>query len=114
MYLKKQQRKDYSQKNVIYILTTDDNMKKRIYIIGKAKILKNRLSTYNKTAEHEVVYYKECSNEEEMNLIECIVLNKLDKYREKANRDRFILPVENDINLFKNTIDKCIEFVKSK
>jgi hypothetical protein len=40
--------------------------------------------------------------------IELIVLNKLKKYQEKANRDRFILPIENDISLFTNIIDKCI------
>lgn len=109
-FQKKQQRKDYPQKNVIYILTTEDNKKKRNYIVGKAKILKDRLSGYNKTAEHEVIYYKECKNEEQMKITESMVLNKLKLYREKANRDRFILPIENDIKLFTNVIDKSIEF----
>jgi hypothetical protein len=109
-FIKKQKRKDYPEKNVIYMLTTEDNKNKRIYIIGKAKDLKNRLSTYNKTAEHEVVYYKECKNEEDMNIIEGTVLNKLKEYKEQANRDRFILPVENDIIFFTNIIDLCISF----
>ena len=34
--IKKQQRKEYPEKYVIYILTTEDNKKKRIYIVGKA------------------------------------------------------------------------------
>ena len=38
-----------------------------------------------------------------------MVLLKLDEYREKANRDRFILPVEKDISLFTSTIDQCIK-----
>jgi hypothetical protein len=109
-YQKKQQRKDYPEKNVIYILTTEDNKKKRTYIIGKANKLKNRLSSYNKTAEHEVVYYKECKDTETMNLIEGMVLKKLDQHREKANRDRFILPQEKDITFFTSIIDKSIEF----
>ena len=92
------------------MLTTEDNKKKRNYIIGKAKDLKNRLSVYNKTSEHEVVYYKECKSEEDMNVIEIIVLNKLKEYKEKANRDRFILPAENDIIFFTNIIDLCINF----
>jgi len=92
------------------MLTTEDNKKKRLYIIGKAKELKTRLSPYNKTAEHEVVYYKACKNEEHMKLVEGMVLAKLEPYREKANRDRFILPVENDISLFTNIINKSIEF----
>ena len=97
-------------KNVIYMLTTEDNKKKRNYIIGKAKELKNRLSSYNKTAEHEQVYYKECKNKENMNTIETMVLNKLKDYKEKANRDRFILPIEKDISFFTDIIDNCINF----
>jgi hypothetical protein len=108
MCIKKQKRTDYPEKNVIYILTTEENKKKRTYIIGKAEILKNRISSYNKTAEHEVVYYKECKSKEHMNIIESMVLLKLDEYREKANRDRFILPIEKDILLFTSTIVQCI------
>ena len=110
LYVKKQQRKDYPEKNVIYMLTTEDNKKKRIYIIGKAKQLKDRLSSYNKTAEHEVIYYKECKNKESMNIVELMVLYKLDEFREKANRDRFILPVEKEISFFTNIIDSAINF----
>lgn len=112
LYVKKQQRKEYPERNVIYILTTEDNKKKRIYIIGKAKELKKRLSTYNKTAEHEVVYYKECKNEENMNIIEMMILSKLENYKEKANRDRFILPIEENISYFTNIIDAAINFFK--
>ena len=108
--VKKQQRKDYPEKNVIYILTTEDNKKKRIYIIGKAQELKNRLSTYNKTSEHEVIYYKECKSKEVMNTVEQMVINKLQDYKEKANRDRFILPIEKDITFFTDIIDKSINF----
>lgn len=110
LFIKKQQRKDIPEKNVIYIITTEDNKKKRNYIIGKAKELKNRLSTYNKTAEHEVVYYKGCINEEIMNLVENMVLKKLEKYKEKANRDRFILPMDKNISFFTNIIDQSINF----
>ena len=108
--IKKQQRKEYPEKYVIYILTTEDNKKKRIYIVGKAIKLKNRLSTYNKTSEHQVVYYKSCKSEEDMNIIELMVINKLKEYKEKANRDRFILPIEKDITFFTDIIDKSIEF----
>jgi hypothetical protein len=109
-YQRKQLRKKYSNNNVIYIVTSEDNKNKRIYIVGKAKDLKDRLSGYNKIAEHEVVHYKSCMNENDMRLIEQIVLNKLDKYREKANRDRFILPVDKPISLFTSIIDNTIKF----
>ena len=110
IYLKKHKRTEYCERNVIYMLTTEDHKKKRLYIIGKAINLKNRLSSYNKTSEHEVVYYKACKSEENMNVIENMVLTKLANYKEKANRDRFILPIEKDINYFTNIIDLSIEF----
>jgi hypothetical protein len=110
-YLRKHKRKDYLETNVIYMVTTEANKNKRNYIIGKTTNLKNRLSTYNKTSEHEVIYYKSCKNESSMNIVESIILNKLDKYREKANRDRFILPLEKDITLFTDIIDDAIKYL---
>ena len=92
------------------MLTTEENKKNGIYIIGKATDLKVRLSTYNKTCVHEVVYYKECKSKDNMKVIEEMVLKKLNKYREVANRDRFILSVDYDISIFKNIIDHCVAF----
>jgi hypothetical protein len=110
MVLKKHKRTKYPEQNVIYIVTTDNHIINRTYIIGKAIDLTERLSTYNKTCEHKVIYYKNCNNEDEMNMIENMVLKKLDKYREQANRDRFILPIDNDIKLFTDIIDEAINF----
>ena len=110
--LSKQRRVEYPEKNVIYLLTTDDHLKRRTYIIGKAKNLTNRLGTYNKTCDHTVIYYKECKNEEDMDISEIMVLSKLRDYREQANRDRFILPQDKDISFFIGTIDDCIHFLK--
>ncbi len=102
--LEKQKRNDYIESNVIYLLTTEDNKKKRIYIIGKALNLKNRLSTYNKSVEHEVIYHKSCKNKKHMEVVERMVFLKLEEYKEKANRDRFILPLEHDIKFFTKII----------
>ena len=110
--LSKQRRVEYPEKNVIYLLTTDDQLKRRTYILGKAKNLTNRLGTYNKTCDHTVVYYKECKNEQDMDTAEIIVLSKLKDYREQANRDRFILPEDKDISFFIGIIDSCIHFLK--
>ena len=109
--LSKQRREEYPEKNVIYILTTDDHLKRRTYIVGKAKNLTTRLGTYNKTCDHQVVYYKECKSEEDMTTAETLVLSKLKHYKEKANRDRFILPEDTDISLFTKIVDECIFFV---
>ena len=46
-----------------------------------------------------------------MNLVELLVLNKLQKYQEKANRDRFKLPTEKDITLFTNIVTDCIKYI---
>ena len=46
-----------------------------------------------------------------MDLCEKLVLNKLKEYREQANRDRFILPIEKDIKLFTDIIDNCVDFI---
>jgi len=109
-YLKKQKRHHFVDNNVIYIVTTEDNKLKRNYIVGKARNLTLRLSTYNKTAEHEVVYHRKCPDEHTMNIIESVVMKKLEKYRECANRDRFILPEDADISLFTNTVDASVAF----
>lgn len=109
--LSKQRRVDYQEHNVIYLLTTDDHLSRRTYIIGKAKNLKTRLSTYNKTCDHTVVYYRQCKNEDDMSTAETMILSKLHAFREQANRDRFILPEDRDVSFFTQTIDECIRFL---
>jgi hypothetical protein len=111
-YVKKTSRIQIEEANVIYILTTARLKKDNIYILGKATNLTSRLSTYNKSDEHEIIYYQQCKNKESMGIIENMVFNKLDIFREKANRERFVLPKGEDIELFKNTIKECIDFFK--
>ena len=111
-YVKKQPRIQYEEKNVIYILTTANMKKERRYILGKATNLTSRLSVYNKSDEHEVVYYQECPDEERMSIIETLVFCKLNKYREQANSEIFLLPEGTSINIFSDTIRYCMEFIK--
>ena len=108
-YVKLQPRVQYNEKNVIYILTTPSHKKEGKYILGKATNLTNRLSTYNKTDEHEVVYYHECKDEDSMSIVEQLIFHKLKDYREQANRERFILPENKTIELFIDVIKKSIE-----
>jgi hypothetical protein len=110
-YVKAQPRVQYEERNVVYILTTSNMKKERRYILGKATNLTNRLSTYNKSDEHEVIYYQECPDEDSMGIVETLVFSKLKEYREQANRERFVLPEEKDIKYFIDTIRKCVEFV---
>jgi len=111
-YVKKQPRTQYDERNVVYILTTANMKKERRYILGKATNLTSRLSVYNKSDEHEVIYYQECLNEEKMGVVETLVFCKLNDYREQANRERFFLPEGEKLDLFIDTIKECINFVK--
>jgi cell division protein FtsB len=110
-YVKSQPRVQYKEQNVIYILTTPSLKKERRYILGKATNLTNRLSTYNKTDEHEVMYYQECLDCESMSVVETMVFQKLKDYREQANREIFILPKEKTIDFFRDVIKNAIEYV---
>jgi hypothetical protein len=109
-YVKAQPRKQYEERNVVYILTTKLMKKDRRYILGKATNLTSRLSVYNKSDEHQVVYYQECGDEETMSMVENMVFYQLNNYREQANRERFLLPEKEEIELFSNIIKKSIEF----
>ena len=109
-FVKKHPREKYPDKNVIYLLTTEFHKKNKTYIVGKAEDLAGRLSTYNKTCDHEVVYYKSCGEKEILGTVENMVLKKLNPYREVANRDRFILPHGKDISFFTDIIEQAIEF----
>ena len=108
--LKKQQRLICDDKNYIYIVTSPIHTTDRIYIVGRAVDLPGRLSTYNKTIEHELVYSKACKSREHMNIIETMILLKLDKYRERINRDRFILPVNSNISLFIDIVNSAVKW----
>jgi len=110
-YLKKKPREHYDGENVIYILTTERLKKDRIYILGKATNLTNRLSTYNKSDDHEVVFYKSCNSKHNMDIAEKMVFSKLNKYKQAPNRERFILPEDKDIDLFIGCILQCINFL---
>ena len=112
--LKRQPRKEFLDQNCIYLITTDNLKKERKYILGKTINLKNRLSTYNKTDDHEVIYYKSCESKENMDIIEKMILKKLEKYKEKTNRERLILPESKTIDFFKNIIDENIKFLISE
>jgi hypothetical protein len=109
-YVKSQPREQYPEKYVVYIITTRLLRKERRYILGKATNLTNRLSTYNKTDEHIVVYYQECKDETTMGVVEHMVFNKLQEYREHANRERFILPKNMSESYFIDKLKECVNF----
>jgi len=78
---RKMPRVKIEEMNVIYIITTDLLQTQRRYIFGKATKLTDRLSTYNKTDEHKIIYYRSCLSKEIMKSAEEIIFLKLSKYR---------------------------------
>ncbi len=109
--LKKQKRQIFPN-DCVYIITNEYNENKRTYIIGKAMSLTDRLSNYNKALEHKVIYYKKCQNIEMANLVESKILEKLEKYKEIPNRDRFILPPGENILFFIDAVDEIFNNIQ--
>jgi prophage antirepressor-like protein len=115
----KQPKEVFDEKNVVYLMTSEDSEKNGEYNVGKAIDLSKRKENYNQNKLHDfkVIYYISCKNSKFMDLIESVVLMKLEKYRCKAGRDVFLLPKLDysskefvDIVLFTNIFDECLKF----
>ena len=107
-YIKKE-KEIYDDKNVVYLMTTDEAEKKGEYAVGKAYDLTKRKGDYNHNKLHDfkVVYYICCKGPKIMDCLESLILSKLGKYRCKAGRDAFCIPDNNDVSLFTNMFDIC-------
>ena len=123
----KQPKEVFDEKNVVYLMTSEDSEKNGEYNVGKAIDLSKRKENYNQNKLHDfkVMYYISCKNSKFMDLIESVVLMKLEKYRCKAGRDVFLLPTLHDssnvcqntqeksfvdITLFTDIFDQCLKF----
>ena len=88
--LQKQSRETFdNSKNVIYIVTTEYKEAQGHYKIGKTQDLQKRLSTYNTTDKHEVIYYTSCNDKETMDILEKIIHKKLNTKRVEPNKEWF-------------------------
>jgi len=67
---------------------------------------------YNKSEKYEVIYFRECKSDEEMNRVEGMVLTKLNSFREVADHDGFILPDDttSGLKLFTKVVDDAVSF----
>ena len=108
---KKQGRVQISDQNVIYVLTTPFLKQSNTYIIGKAKNLTTRLSTYNKSDEHEVVYYRQCKDQHLLVATETVILIRLNEYKVLGNRDRITLPRDKTLEDIIDVINDAIEYI---
>ena len=104
--LQKQPREIFEEnKNVIYIVTTEYKEAQGHYKIGKAQDLQKRMSVYNTTDKHEVIYNTSCKNKKSMDLLEQIVHMKLEDKRVEPNKEWF-LSEEDGEDLVK-VIEEC-------
>jgi prophage antirepressor-like protein len=100
----------FEEKNVVYLMTSEEGEKVGEYVIGKSKDLSNRKENYNNNKLHDfkVIYYVSCKDSKLMDIIETVVLMKFEKYRCKAGRDVFLL--SEDMSVFTNIFDLCLKF----
>jgi MSV199 domain len=100
------------QKNVVYLITTDEGEKNREYAVGKSFSLSKRIEEYNNNKIHDfkVAYYVSLKSPDMMDIVETTVLMKLDEYKSKANRDVYRLPESCDLKIFTDIFDECVKF----
>ena len=88
--LKKQPREKIKEnKNTVYIVTTEHKEENGHYKIGKSQNLQNRMSVYNTTDKHKVVYSTSCKIKEKMDILEKLVHDKLESIRIEPNKEWF-------------------------
>jgi len=108
--LQKQKRNVFeNDKNVVYVITTDYKESQGQYKIGKAQDLQQRLSVYNTTDKHKVVYYTSCKNKNSIDLLEKVVHLRLDEFRIEQNKEWFIS--QDNANDLIKIIDECKNFI---
>jgi hypothetical protein len=109
-FLQKQPRETFEDnKNVVYIVTTEFKEAQGHYKIGKAQDLQKRLSVYNTSEKHKVIYNTSCKTKKNMDLLEQIVHNRLETKRVEPNKEWF--ESEEDAEDFVKVIEECKKIV---
>jgi hypothetical protein len=104
--LQKQHSEQFEEnKNVVYIVTTEYKEAQGHYKIGKTQDLQKRMSVYNTSEKHEVIYSTSCKNKKSMDLLEQLVHMKLEDKRIEPNKEWF--ESEEDAEDFIKVIDDC-------
>ena len=67
--------------------------------------MKKRLSTYNTSDKHEVIYNTSCKSKKKMDLLEQLVHDKLEDKRIEPNKEWFLS--EEDAEDFIKIIEEC-------
>ena len=108
--LQKQPRETFEEnKNVVYIVTTEYKEAQGHYKIGKAQDLQKRMSVYNTTDKHEVIFSTSCKTKKKMDILETIVHDRLEDKRIEPNKEWF--KSEEDGEDFIKIIEECKQLV---
>ena len=108
--LQKQPRETFEEnKNVVYIVTTEYKEAQGHYKIGKAQNLQKRMSVYNISDKHEVIYNTSCKTKKKMDILETIVHDRLEDKRIEPNKEWF--KSEEDGEDFIKIIEECKQLV---
>ena len=108
--LQKQPREIFEHnKNVVYIVTTEYKEAQGYYKIGKAQDLQKRISVYNTTDKHEVIYSTSCKTKKKMDLLEQVIHDKLEDKRIEPNKEWF--KSDEDAEDFIKLIEECKQLV---
>ena len=109
-FLQKQPRETFEDnKNVVYIVTTEFKEAQGHYKIGKAQDLQKRLSVYNTSEKHKVIYNTSCKTKKKMDILETVVHNRLEDKRVEPNKEWF--ESEEDAEDFVKVIEECKKVV---
>ena len=109
---------DMKKNYIIYILTTDNLLKDRKYIIAitsnlfKKVDVNNKFIAYNKKDKYRVIYTYELPDWDILCTVQKMVVKKLKKYSDPLERHQFILPEDQSIDFFIDTIKKSVDFLE--
>lgn len=92
-------------KNVIFLLSTSEGR----YMVDKVDSLSEQRRIFHraKIFDYKIPYHISCKNLKMMEIIESVILMKLNKYKSKTHRDIFLT---NNIEMFIHIFDECLKF----
>ena len=92
---------------MVYIVINDALEIKGYVKIGITSNLTDRLTTYNTSCKHSVIWHRSCQTEENMLLLDKLIKKKLKHCQVKANREHYI----GNVDYLVGEIEKCLNFI---
>jgi hypothetical protein len=114
-YTKIETDKDYKKniKKLNYTPLETSSDSKNIYILTTLLLKKQGkyiISSYHH-CNTEIVFHKSCKSHSDMILSKRLLFARLSEYNVKDTKQTFMLPPERSVDLFKDHLIKCCDFV---